>query len=70
MRRKNTCLPTGCFVAAHTPPTDGYPEIRPIQATYVSILEISVSIHIGMNIFLYDQRDIVGLKGVAIRRVV
>ncbi|WP_162499405.1 hypothetical protein [Burkholderia mayonis] len=70
MKRKNACLSTGCLVAAHTPPTDGYPEIRPIQKTYMSILEISVSIHILMNIFLYDQWDIVGLEGVAIRRVV
>ncbi|MBI0362230.1 hypothetical protein [Burkholderia oklahomensis] len=68
--KKIACVPTGCLVAAHTPPTGGYPEIRPIPTTYMSILEISVSIHIRMNIFLYDQWDIVGLGGVAIRRLV
>ncbi|MBM5591279.1 hypothetical protein [Burkholderia pseudomallei] len=66
MKRKKRTDVGETFIAAHAPAQSRHPEIPPIPPTYTAILEISIPIHIRIDISLLYQWDIVVSGSVAI----
>ncbi|WP_154822028.1 hypothetical protein [Burkholderia pseudomallei] len=66
MKRKNERMSAKHSIAAHAPAQSRHPEIPPIPPTYTAILEISIPIHIRIDISVLYQWDIVVSGSVAI----
>ncbi|WP_166677194.1 hypothetical protein [Burkholderia pseudomallei] len=66
IKRKNERMSAKHSIAAHAPAQSRHPEIPPIPPTYTAILEISIPIHIRIDISLLYQWDIVVSGSVAI----